>query len=299
MADIVKDDLSTVSVVVETPGIVLPQVFKATLCTMKEVPAKTAPLILIRKAYHAKGFWGEVENESNPDPLSPAEVIDQHNILMNDASVKSQLTDSEKATLKHIKTAAEGGLGTNIDIGQTILFKTKDRNKKELEFRRALKCGFDRPYWLVIATKNLTGETIIARLKQGDEKVIADVDSAIDFSSEDKRKTELSIVVDQYYDQLVASDKDNNILNKNILKNHAIAEIMFKDYGAVDKSKSWAEHIKGHSNRVTRLYIEIDAYKEHSKTFLEPMIRYHGDKEPQQWWNGKGKAGQWIELGSS
>ncbi len=145
--------------------------------------------------------------------------------------------------------------------------------------------------YVVIQTENMPERKIKMNLKQGDKKVLADVQTAI-FVTEEGSDT-ANILFTATVGQFAKKNKDT-ITNASNFTDYAIAKITLKSTNEED-NKKYAKALKAAKDKKAKLYIAMDA-EPADNDWASVQYEEIFDNRPNLWYYG---SGEWFEVNES
>lgn len=234
-----------------------------------EVPMLEASFPHITKAYFAN-----------------AKLVDLIQVISTTYTVKrgdslSKIATSQSTTPQRIKS--DNRLTNNTIHPDQILILSKDEvigQKIEIDRKKAASIG--SKMHIVVETKNFKAKTLKVNIKQGVEKTIADVDSAIAVQVDEESKGIIEIETGKFA-------ADSTAQNKNDFVDFAIIEVCFKaDSG--ENTKKWNVAIRENSNKNAKLYLTVDAHSGNTDIAAN-LFNYYGKNKGTE-----SVSNRWLDL---
>ncbi len=274
---------------VSIPEIQTPQVYRAFLADRVDTGG------ILKEAVTGASFWDKVLKKHG---IGWQAIIASNNELIGNGAVTQALSPYERGHLGKINAD-----GSDLKIGQVVIFEdSTDNAEKNVELYENMEPVLGQEIHIAVWTENLPGETVVVRVMQGNEDLLASKDSPVKVDHDGATVTEVKMKVGEFYDDLCAADPDNLIVDKERYKDWAVAKIRLTDQGkALSQSPTHHDLIRSANDRRSKLYLEVDAHSHHSENILERMICYFGgkDEERSTWWKADEDGTRWIELRSA
>ncbi len=159
--------------------------------------------------------------------------------------------------------------------------------KPVVKFNKLTKVNFGKEVYIVIQTEHMPEREIKMNLKQGKEKVFANVGDPIYVTQNEQAIFKFTAIVGEFSKQKI-------VANAADFKDYAITKIKLESTDS-DKNKEYKDALKKVEGEKTYLYIAMDAEPE-DQNWFEVKYEEVVDNRPNLWYYGEGN---WLEIGDN
>jgi|GEM_PF-3072526 len=169
-----------------------------------------------------------------------------------------------------------------ISVGQILLVPTEDVTRGRVTFERINGARMGEEVFIVVETENFRSRTIKMNIRQGQEEVIAGIDSEIEVEFDGQH----TILVET---EVGAFSSSGDFENSEELQDLAVAKVKIEP--ATNEAKGeWSCAISESEDEFSRLYLLVDAHSDNSDIPVE-AFNYYGQNEGTD-----SKKNLWLDM---